>query len=624
LESYFRGAGWNVIKVVWGRQWDELLARDVDGVLVNKMNTTPDGQFQTYSTSPGSFIREDFFGSDPRLRKMVAHLSDDQLRNLPRGGHDYRKVYAAFKAAVEHTGQPTVILAHTIKGWTLGKDFEGRNATHQMKKLTKPELKEMRDRLYLDIPDSALEDGLPPYYHPGPDSDEISYMKERRAALGGSVPRRVTRARRLTLPAKDAYGDLKKGSGKQAVATTMAFVRLLKDLMKDKEIGHRFVPIIPDEARTFGMDSLFPTAKIYSPFGQKYDPVDRELLLSYREATKGQILHEGISEAGAMGSAIAAGTAYATHGEPMIPIYIFYSMFGFQRTGDAIWAFADQLGKGFLLGATAGRTTLNGEGLQHQDGHSLLLASTNPACVAYDPAFAFELAVIVEDALRRMYGSTEEHPTGEDVFYYLTVYNEPYRQPAMPEGVDEEGIRRGLYRYAAAPEVEGPRAQILASGVAVQAALRAQEMLASQWGVGADVWSVTSWNELRRDAIRADEEALLHPSEHPRTPYVTAALADAPGPVVAVSDWMRAVPDQISRWVPGDYSSLGTDGFGRSDTRGALRRYFHVDGESTVVAVLTELARRGEVKRETLQQAVDTYRLTDVTAAGAGNTGGDS
>jgi pyruvate dehydrogenase E1 component len=626
LESYFRGAGWNVIKVVWGREWDELLARDVDGVLVNKMNTTPDGQFQTYSTSPGSFIREDFFGSDPRLRKMVEHLTDDQLRGLPRGGHDYRKVYAAFKAATEHTGQPTVILAHTIKGWTLGKDFEGRNSTHQMKKLTKPELKEMRDRLYLEIPDSALEDGLPPYYHPGEQSPEIQYMKERRAALGGSVPRRVLRAKPMKLPASDAYADLKKGSGKQAVATTMAFVRLLKDLMKDKEIGHRFVPIVPDEARTFGMDSLFPTAKIYSPFGQQYDPVDRELLLSYREAKKGQILHEGISEAGAMGSVMAAGSAYATHGEPMIPIYIFYSMFGFQRTGDAMWAFGDQLGKGFLLGATAGRTTLNGEGLQHQDGHSLLLASTNPACVAYDPAFAFEVAVIMEDALRRMYGSTEQHPHGEDIFYYLTVYNEPYRQPAMPEGIDVEGIRRGIYRYAAAPagDQNRPRAQILASGVAVLAALKAQAKLAEEWGVAADVWSVTSWNELRRDAVAADEHALLHPSEQARTPYVTEVLSDAPGPVVAVSDWMRAVPDQISRWVPGDYSSLGTDGYGRSDTRGALRRYFHVDAESTVVAVLTELARRGEVKPEALQQAVDGYQLTEVAAADAGNTGGDS
>jgi pyruvate dehydrogenase E1 component len=626
LESYFRGAGWNVIKVVWGREWDELLARDTDGVLVNKMNTTPDGQFQTYSTSPGAFIRDDFFGSDPRLRRMVEHLSDDQLRQLPRGGHDYRKVYAAFKAATEHTGQPTVILAHTIKGWTLGKDFEGRNATHQMKKLTKPELKEMRDRLYLEIPDSALEDGLPPYFHPGPDSDEAQYMRERRAALGGAVPRRVTRAKALTLPPTEVYDDLKRGSGKQAVATTMAFVRLLKDLMKDKEIGHRFVPIVPDEARTFGMDSLFPTAKIYSPFGQKYDPVDRDLLLSYRESIKGMILHEGITEAGSMGSFIAAGTSYATHGEPMIPIYIFYSMFGFQRTGDAIWAAADQLTKGFMLGATAGRTTLNGEGLQHQDGHSLLLASTNPAVIAYDAAFSFEIAVIVEDALRRMYGSTDEHPHGEDIFYYLTVYNEPYQQPAMPEGVDVEGIRRGIYRYSTAPAgaESRPAAQILASGVAVQAALRAQAMLAEDWGVAADVWSVTSWNELRRDAVAAEEAALLDPAAPARVPYVTSALSGAQGPLVAVSDWMRSVPDQISRWISGDYSSLGTDGFGRSDTRGALRRYFHVDAESTVVAVLSRLAASGEVKPETLQEAVDRYKLTEVSAAGAGNTGGTS
>ncbi len=460
-------------------------------------------------------------------------------------------------------------------------------------------------------------------------------MKERRAALGGYLPKRVARARPLQLPPADAYADLKRGSGKQAVATTMAFVRLLKDLMKDRDFGKRFVPIVPDEARTFGMDSLFPTAKIYSPHGQKYDAVDRDLLLGYKESVQGQILHEGISEAGSMGSVIAAGTSYATHAEPMIPIYIFYSMFGFQRTGDAIWAFGDQLGKGFLLGATAGRTTLNGEGLQHQDGHSQLLASTNPACVAYDPAWAFELAVIVEDALRRMYGSTPQRPHGEDVFYYLTVFNEPYQQPAMPEGVDEEGIRRGIYRYAQAPpnghadaagygpEDTRPRAQILASGVAVRAALRAQQLLAEQWGVAAEVWSVTSWSELRRDAVAADEHALLHPGEPARTPYVTQALADAPGPVVAVSDWMRAVPDQISRWVPSDYASLGTDGFGMSDTRGALRRHFHVDAESVTVAVLTELARRGEVKHEVLQQAVDGYRLTDVQAADAGdNVGG--
>ena len=430
LEAFFRGAGWNVIKVIWGRDWDPLLAKDTDGVLVNKMNNTPDGQFQTYSVEPGSYTREHFFGTDPRLRAMVEHLSDDEVRNLSRGGHDYRKVYAAFKAAQEHVGQPTVILAHTIKGWTLGPDFEARNATHQMKKLTVAELKEFRDRLYLPIPDAALEAQLPPYYHPGAESEEIQYMQERRAALGGYLPKRVVRGKPLKLPGDPVYAEMKRGSGKQPVATTMAFVRLLKDLMKDPEIGARFVPIIPDEARTFGMDSLFPTAKIYSPHGQTYEAVDRALLLSYKESERGQILHEGISEAGAMGSVIAAGTSYATHGAPMIPVYVFYSMFGWQRTGDEMWALGDQLGRGFLLGATAGRTTLTGEGLQHNDGHSVLLASVSPACVAYDAAWGYELGYIVKDGLRRMYGPTDGHPDGEDIFYYLTLYNEPYVQPA--------------------------------------------------------------------------------------------------------------------------------------------------------------------------------------------------
>ncbi len=618
LESYFRGAGWNVVKVVWGRQWDELLARDVDGVLVNAMNTTPDGQFQTYSVEPGAYTREHFFGTDSRLRKMVEHLSDDQLHNLPRGGHDYRKVYAAFKAATEHAGQPTVILAHTIKGWTLGKGFEGRNATHQMKKLGKDELKALRDRLYLEIPDRDLDGELPPYYHPGPDSDEIAYMRERRAQLGGSLPKRVVRGRPLTLPGPQAYDDLKAGSGKQQVATTMAFVRLLKDLMKDKEVGPRFVPIVPDEARTFGMDAMFPTAKIYSPFGQRYEAVDRELLLSYKESTEGQILHEGITEAGSMGSVIAAGTSYATHGEPMIPIYIFYSMFGWQRTGDQMWAFADQLGRGFLLGATAGRTTLNGEGLQHQDGHSLLLASTNPACVSYDPAYAYELAFIVEDGLRRMYGPNSAGPDG-DVFYYLTLYNEPLQQPALPDVPRlREGVLAGMYRYSAA-EGAGPRAQVLASGISVRMAMDAQQLLREHWGVAADVWSVTSWNELRRDAVACEQHALLHPDE-PRTPYVTQALMETTGPVVAVSDWMRAVPDQISRWVPGDYVSLGTDGFGRSDTRAALRRHFHTDAESIATAVLAELARRGEVAADAASEAVQRYDLRSENVPAAKDT----
>ena len=605
LESSFRGAGWNVIKVVWAREWDDLLARDVDGVLVNAMNTTPDGQFQTYSVEDGAYTREKFFGTDPRLRRMVEHLTDEQLKGLPRGGHDYRKVYSAFAAAQAHSGQPTVILAHTIKGWTLGKDFEGRNATHQMKKLTVDELKELRDRLHMDISDKALESGLPPYFHPGPHSQEIEYMKERREGLGGSLPRRVDRSKPLVLPPTEVYDELKRGSGKQAVATTMAFVRLLKDLMKDKGIGQRIVPVIPDEARTFGIDAMFPTAKIYSPFGQTYEAVDRALLLSYKESTSGQILHEGITEAGSMASVIAAGTSYATHGEPMIPVYVFYSMFGFQRTGDQMWSMGDQLGRGFLLGATAGRTTLNGEGLQHQDGHSLLLASTNPAVVAYDPAFGYEIAFIAEDGLRRMYGEAPE-----DVFYYLTVYNEPYPQPAMPDVPDlREGVLRGLYRYRPGSG-EGPRAQVLASGVSVQHALQAQQLLREDWGVVADIWSVTSWNELRRDAVDCERDALLDPSSR-RTPFITQALAGAPGPVVAVSDWMRAVPDQVSRWVQHDWSSLGTDGYGRSDTRAALRRYFHTDAESIAVAVLNALAAQGGVGQDVPAQAVERYRLRE-------------
>nr|WP_243719400.1 pyruvate dehydrogenase (acetyl-transferring), homodimeric type [Actinomadura sp. KC06] len=637
LESFFRGAGWNVIKVIWGRDWDPLLAQDVDGVLVNQMNTTPDGQFQTFSVESGEYIREKFFGADPRLRKIVQHLSDDELRKLSRGGHDYRKVYAAFKAAREHVGQPTVILAHTIKGWTLGSDFEARNATHQMKKLTKAELKEFRDRLYLDIPDSALEAPLPPYYHPGEDSDEIQYMRERRAALGGFVPKRVVRAKPLKLPGDPVYSELKKDSGKQNIATTMAFVRLLKDLIKDENIGARFVPIAPDEYRTFGMDSLFPTSKIYSPHGQTYEAVDRKLLLSYKESESGQMLHEGISEAGSMASTIAAGTAYATHGEHMIPVYIFYSMFGFQRTGDQMWALGDQMGRGFLLGATAGRTTLTGEGLQHADGHSPLLAATNPACVHYDPTWAFELAHIVQDALRRMYGTSEDHPNGEDVFYYLTVYNEPYQQPVEPEELDVDGLLRGLYRYKTAPEVtsgngEAPRAQILASGVGGRWALEAQRLLAEDWGVAADVWSATSWNELAREARDCDEWNLLNPESDQRVPYVTQRLDNVAGPIVAVSDFMRAVPDQIAPWVHADFTTLGTDGFGFSDTRAAARRFFHVDAASIVLAVLTRLARHGEVKPETLQQAIERYRLNedvgDVFAGGAGsaesNTGGES
>ena len=629
LEAFFRGAGWNVIKVIWGREWDTLLAADTDGALVNLMNVTNDGDYQTYKANDGAYVREHFFGRDPRTRKMVENYTDEQIWNLKRGGHDYRKLYAAYQAAMNHTGQPTVILAKTVKGWTLGSHFEGRNATHQMKKLTLDDLKTFRDRLYLDIPDSALEADpyQPPYYHPGKDSDEMAYMHERRRALGGYMPERKNTPRKLNLPKPEAYKDAKRGSGKQKIATTMAFVRLLKDLMRDKEFGARWVPIIPDEARTFGMDSLFPTAKIYSPHGQNYTPVDLNLFLSYKEATNGQILHEGINEAGSVASFTAAGSSYATHGEPMIPLYIFYSMFGFQRTGDGMWAAGDQMARGFMLGATAGRTTLNGEGLQHEDGHSHLIAATNPAVVAYDPAYAFETAYIVEDGLRRMYGDDPEN-----VYYYLTVYNEPMVQPAEPEGgIDVQGLLKGLYRYAPAPAVDrrgaegdAPKAQVLASGVAMPWALKAQQLLANDWGVAADVWSATSWAELRRDAVACEEHNLLHPADEPKVPYVTSALASTGGPVVAVSDYMRAVPDLISRWVPADYTSLGTDGYGMSDTRHALRRHFHIDAESIVVATLRLLARRGEVPASAPADAAVKYAIDDVSAAPVGETGGES
>ncbi|MFI5838659.1 pyruvate dehydrogenase (acetyl-transferring), homodimeric type [Catenuloplanes sp. NPDC051500] len=623
LESFFRGAGWNVIKVVWGREWDPLLAADNDGALVNLMNTTPDGDYQTYKAESGLYVRENFFGRDPRTRKMVEGLSDDEIWGLKRGGHDYRKLYAAYKAATEHTGQPTVILAKTIKGWTLGSHFEARNATHQMKKLTLDDLKTFRDRLYLDISDKQLEDNpyLPPYFKPAEDSEEMQYLQERRKALGGYLPSRRTEPKKLPIPATEVFGDLKRGSGKQKVATTMAFVRLLKDLMKDKEFGKRWVPIIPDEARTFGLDALFPTKKIYSPHGQNYTSVDRELFLSYKEATTGQILHEGINEAGSVASFTAAGSAYATHDEPMIPLYIFYSMFGFQRTGDGFWAAADQMARGFVIGATAGRTTLNGEGLQHEDGHSLLLAATNPAVVAYDPAFGFEIAHIVENGLHRMYGEKQEN-----IFYYLTVYNEPILQPAQPADLDVEGLLKGIYRYLPAPAVEGdaPKAAILASGTGMGWALKAQQLLAQDWGVAADVWSVTSWTELRRDAVEAEEHNLTHLGDAPRKPYIAEKLAGVEGPVVAVSDFMRAVPDLISRWVPGSYTSLGTDGFGMSDTRHALRRHFHVDAESITVATLRQLALDGKVPAGVPADAARKYAIDDVHAAPVGETGGDS
>ncbi len=618
LESLFRGARWNVIKVIWGRGWDHLLAADRDGALVNLMNTTPDGDFQTYKTESGAFVREHFFGRDPRTARMVEGYTDDEIWKLQRGGHDYRKLYAAYDAALKTKGVPTVIIAKTIKGWTLGSHFEGRNATHQMKKLSLDDLKSFRDTLHIPIPDSAMDPYLPPYYHPGPDSEVVQYAAEARRKLGGYVPSRRRVSRPLPLPPESTYEVAKRGSGKQPVATTMAFVRLLKDLIKDEGIGSRIVPIIPDEARTFGMDSLFPVLKIYNPNGQQYTAVDRELVLSYKEAKDGQILHEGINEAGSVASFTAVGSSYSTHDEPMIPVYIFYSMFGFQRTGDAFWAAMDQMVRGFVIGATAGRTTLNGEGLQHEDGHSLLLASTNPGVVAYDPAYGYEIGHIVRDGLRRMYGENSE-----DIYYYLTMYNEPYPQPVQPEGVDVDGILRGMHLVSEASG-EGPRVQLMASGPAVPWALRAQELLRDEWGVQADVWSVTSWNELRRDGLEADRFNLLNPDAEQRVAYVTQRLAGRPGPVVAVSDYMRAVQDQILPWVPGDFVSLGTDGWGMSDTRGALRRHFLVDAESITVQALATLAKRGEYDRSKVGEAIARYQLDNPAAADAGNTEGAS
>ncbi|MBV9252822.1 MAG: pyruvate dehydrogenase (acetyl-transferring), homodimeric type, partial [Actinobacteria bacterium] len=605
LEAVFRGAGWNVIKVIWGSKWDELLARDVDGVLLNKMNTTVDGEFQKYAVESGAYIRDHFFGPDPRLRKMVEHLSDEELQALPRGGHDYRKLYAAYKAAVETEGVPTVILAKTVKGWTLGPEIEARNATHQIKKMTKAQLLTLRDRLYLQdqIPEDSLNAKMPPYYRPPEGSPEHEYLMQRRRVLDGSVPKRTVKYETLPDPDDKAFVEFVGGSGKQAVSTTMAVARMVRNLMRDKKIGNRIVPIIPDEARTFGMDALFKEFEIYAPFGQLYEPVDAALLLSYKEDKDGQVLEEGITEAGSMCSFTAAGTAYGAWGQPMIPFYIFYSMFGFQRTGDLIWAAGDARARGFLLGATAGRTTLNGEGLQHEDGHSHVLASTVPNLLAYDPAFAYEVAVIIKDGVRRMYGE-QTPPEERDRFYYLTLYNENYVQPAMPDGV-EEGIIRGIYRYATAPEGPSRRATVLFSGPAWLAATEAQQMLADDWDVGVELWSATSYKSLREDALNVERWNRLHPSQAPRVPYVTEQLNNAEGPFVAVTDFMKVVPDQISRWVPGDLTPLGTDGYGRSDTREALRRHFEVDAAHIVVAVLQALGKADEVADAIARYQID-------------------
>ena len=595
LEAAFRGAGWNVIKVIWGSNWDPLLQADKTGLLVKRMEEAIDGDYQKYSVEPGSYTRKHFFGKYPELLELVNHLSDDQIHKLVRGGHDPQKVYAAFQAAVEHKGAPTVILAKTVKGYGLGEAGEGRNISHQQKKLNEKELREFRERF--EIPISDEEVTQTPFYRPPPASAEAKYLLERRKALGGFLPARVVRAPKIEIPARAEFTEFLKGSGATEASTTMAFVRLLGTLLRNANIGKHIVPIIPDEARTFGMDALFREIGIYAPKGQLYEPVDREALLYYHETKDGQILEEGITEAGSMSSFIAAGTAYANHAVSMIPFYIYYSMFGFQRIGDLMWLAGDIKAKGFLLGATAGRTTLNGEGLQHQDGHSQLLATTIPTLMTYDPAFAYEIAVIVQDGMRRMYQE------GEDVFYYLSLYNENYAMPPMPAGV-EEGILKGLYKFRKGADGKKHKAHIFGSGTIIRQALRAQEILAERYDVSADVWSATSYKLLKTDRQRVSRWNMLHPTEPPRKSYLETVLEGEKGVFVAVSDNIKLVPDQIAPWVPGGLDTLGTDGFGRSDTRENLRRFFEIDAECTVIATLYSLAKKGEVEMKVVAQAI--------------------
>jgi len=595
LEAAFKGAGWNVIKVIWGSNWDELLAADQSGLLLKRMEEAVDGDYQKYSVEPGSYTRRHFFGKYPELLKLVNHLTDEQIHKLLRGGHDSRKVYAAYKAATEHKGQPTVILAKTVKGYGLGEAGEGRNISHQQKKLNEKELREFRARFGVPISDEEIAET--PFFRPAADSPERRYLLGRRKQLGGSIPKRFSTAKPVAMPGPDYLAELTRGSGKVELSTTMGFVRLLSMLVRHKTIGRQIVPIIPDEARTFGLDALFREIGIYSSKGQLYEPVDIKSLLYYCEAKDGQMLEEGITEAGSMASFIAAGTSYSTLSQPMVPFYIYYSMFGFQRIGDLMWLAGDIKARGFLLGATSGRTTLNGEGLQHQDGHSLLLSSTIPTLLTYDPAFTYEVAVIIADGLRRMYVENE------DIFYYLALYNENYAMPPMPAGA-EEGILKGLYKFKPGPEGKQAKAHLLGSGPILREALRAQEILADQFNVSADVWSATSYKLLRSDALRTRRWNMLHPTETPRKSYLETVLEKEPGTFVAVSDNLKLVPDQIAPWVPGGLMTLGTDGFGRSDTRQRLRRFFEVDAESTVVATLHALAEKGQVDRPTVARAI--------------------
>ncbi len=597
LEAAFRGAGWNCIKVLWGREWDQLIAKDRDGVLVKRMGEIVDGQYQKYAVESGDYVRNHFWGADPRLLDMVKHLSDDELKKMKVGGHDPEKVYNAFKAAYDTTGQPTVILARTIKGYGLGEAGEGKNITHQQKKMNDEDLKLFRSRFGVPIADDQIADM--PFYRPSDDSPEVKYMLEWRKALGGAVPRRVVKAEPIKPDLEPLFEEFYGGTEGRKASTTMVFVRMLSKLLRDKDIGNLVVPIVPDEARTFGMESLFRAVGIYAHGGQLYEPVDMDTLLYYKEVKDGQILEEGITEAGSMSSFIAAGTAYAQHGVNTIPFFIYYSMFGFQRIGDLIWAAADSRCRGFLLGGTSGRTTLAGEGLQHQDGHSHVLSSTVPNCLSYDPAFAYELAVIIQDGIRRMYGE------GESIFYYLTVMNEQYEQPAMPKGV-REGILKGLYKFKAADaKAKGvkARAQLLGSGAILNEVIAAAALL-EKYGVASDIWSATSYTQLYRDAHDAERWNRLHPGDTPRVPYVTECFAGTGDVVVAASDYMASLPDKIARWVPVPMTTLGTDGFGRSEDRRALRDFFEVDAKHIALATLDALARAGKVDTGIAAQAI--------------------
>jgi pyruvate dehydrogenase E1 component len=596
LESTFRGAGWNVVKVIWGPEWDDVLERDQEGLLRQRLNEVVDGQFQRYTAATGDYIRKDLFGTDPRLLSLVEHLSDEQIRGMRRGGHSYHKVYAAYRRATETKGRPTVVLAHTVKGWSLGEGFEGVNVTHQKKKLQLEELRSFRDLLELPISDDKLDEA--PFFHPGMDSPEVQYVMERRRELGGPLPKRRTQVSvPLELPPDSVFDEFYRGMDKGQASTTMVFARLLSKLLRDKTIGKRVVPIIPDEARTFGMDALFSQVGIYASQGQLYEPIDKGKLLYYREAKDGQVLQEGISEAGAMASFAAAGTAYSVHDQPMIPFYIYYSMFGFQRVGDQIWAATDQMARGFLLGATAGRTTLNGEGLQHEDGHSHLLASAYPGVRAYDVAYAYELAVIVRDGLRRMFVD------GERQLYYLTLHNEDYSMPAMPDGA-AEGILKGIYRYNTATQRRANHVQLFGSGPMMNLALQAQQILAERYDVSADVWGVTSYTLLRADALSAERHNRLHPEAEPRVAYLTQVMKGVAGPFIACSDYVKTMPDMIGRWLPGTLVPLGTDGFGMSDTREELRRHFEVDAESIVVGALSGLLQDGRIGADVVARAI--------------------